>query len=71
MVVLIPLNLKQIRQPLTMTNQEGQSWFPASCKGVESAHEKFGSFPFETLFVPAIHFSENGIPFPVSLKGNP
>ena len=41
---------------------------PGFMKGVESAHKKFGSIPFEAMFVPAIHFLENGIPFPVHLK---
>ncbi|MGK7371358.1 MAG: gamma-glutamyltransferase, partial [Candidatus Halalkalibacterium sp. M3_1C_030] len=41
---------------------------PGFMKGVESAHEKFGSIPFQTLFIPAIHFAEEGIPFPVHLN---
>ena len=41
---------------------------PGFMKGVESAHKKFGTIPFQELFVPAIHFAETGIAFPIHLN---
>ena len=41
---------------------------PGYFAGVEAAHEKFGTMPFEELFEPAIYFAEDGFPLPDFLE---
>jgi gamma-glutamyltranspeptidase/glutathione hydrolase len=35
---------------------------PGFMAGVQAAHDRFGSLPFEQIFQPAIYFAEEGIP---------
>lgn len=62
--------VKDEKDPLTIDydNPGRTVLVPGFIKGVESAHQKFGSMPFQALFIPAIYFAEEGIPFPVHLS---
>lgn len=42
---------------------------PGFMAGVGAAHERFGLLPFDQLFVPAIHFAEEGFVVPRLLAG--
>jgi gamma-glutamyltranspeptidase/glutathione hydrolase len=38
-------------------------------KGVEAAHKRFGKLPFASIFAPAIHIAEEGMPVTEQLEG--